>query len=81
VTTEAESSVPNALRSRRCYVRAAFRRGGVGRELVLSLLARMQSNQVVAANAAPGNIPFSEAMASRTIRASENRIPSPDQVR
>jgi GNAT superfamily N-acetyltransferase len=54
--------VPNALRMRRFYVRPAFRGGGVGRELVLSLLARMPSDQMVTANAAPGSVSFWEAM-------------------
>ena len=57
-----EPVVPNALRMRRFYVRPAFRRGGVGRELVLSLLTRVRSNQVVTANVAPGSVPFWEAM-------------------
>jgi GNAT superfamily N-acetyltransferase len=57
-----EPVVPNALRMRRFYVRPAFRRGGVGRELVVSLLARMRSNQLVTVNAAPGSVPFWEAM-------------------
>jgi GNAT superfamily N-acetyltransferase len=33
-----EPVVPNALRMRRFYVRPAFRRGGVGRRLVMALL-------------------------------------------
>jgi GNAT superfamily N-acetyltransferase len=57
-----EPVVPNALRMRRFYVRPAFRRSGVGRELVRSLLARMPSNQVITAYAAPGSVPFWEAM-------------------
>jgi GNAT superfamily N-acetyltransferase len=57
-----EPVVPNALRMRRFYVRPAFRRSGVGRELVRSLLARMRSNQVITVNAAPGSVPFWEAM-------------------
>jgi GNAT superfamily N-acetyltransferase len=54
--------VPNALRMRRLYVRPAFRRGGVGRELVLSLLARRRSDQVVTANVSQGSVPFWEAL-------------------
>jgi GNAT superfamily N-acetyltransferase len=57
-----EPVVPNALRMRRFYVRPAFRRSGVGRELVLSLLARMRSNQLITVNAAPRSVPFWEAM-------------------
>jgi GNAT superfamily N-acetyltransferase len=53
--------VSNALRMRRFCVRPAFRRRNVGRELALSLLTRVRSDQVVTANAAPGSIPFWEA--------------------
>jgi hypothetical protein len=48
----------------------------VDRELVLSLLARMRSNQVVAANTAPGSIPFSEAMGF----THDPRVRKPDSI-
>src|SRR4051794_16681926 len=57
-----EPVLPNAWRMRRFYVRPAFRRGGVGRRLVMALLARAQPNRLITANAAPGSIPFWEAI-------------------
>jgi GNAT superfamily N-acetyltransferase len=67
--------VPNALRMRRLYVRPAFRRGGVGRELVLSLLARRRSDQVVTANVALGSVPFWEALGfTRDLRDGHTHI-------
>ena len=57
-----EPVVSNALRVRRFYVRPTFRRSGVGRELVLLLLTRVRSGQLVTANAAPGSGSFWEAM-------------------
>jgi GNAT superfamily N-acetyltransferase len=54
--------VPSALRMLCFYIQPAFRRGGVGRELVLQLLARMRQNQVVSVNAAAGSVPFWAAM-------------------
>ena len=54
--------VPSALRMRRFYVRPAFRRGGVGRQLVKALLARAKPNQLITANAAPGSVPCWQAI-------------------
>jgi GNAT superfamily N-acetyltransferase len=44
--------VPDALRMRRFYVRPAFRRTGIGREIAQALLERAQSVPVVTLNAA-----------------------------
>jgi GNAT superfamily N-acetyltransferase len=58
-----EPIMPGALRMRRFYVRASFRRGGVGRELASALLARARSaNRAVTVNAAPESIAFWEAL-------------------
>ena len=60
-----EPVVPNALRMRRFYVRPAFRRGGIGRQLVMALLARARPSQLITVNAAPGSIPFWEPLGFR----------------
>ena len=74
-----EAAVPNALRTRRFYVRPAFRRGGVGRELVLQLLAHMRSNRVVSVNAAPGSVPFlgGNGLHARSARGTHTEPPKP----
>jgi GNAT superfamily N-acetyltransferase len=55
--------VPGALRMRRFYVGARFRRRGVGRRLVSALLERALRNAaVVTVNAGTGSIPFWEAL-------------------
>src|SRR5262249_41168234 len=53
--------VANALRMRRFYVRPAFRRGGVGRQLVMALLADVRPGQLVTTNAAPTRGPLLES--------------------
>jgi GNAT superfamily N-acetyltransferase len=50
--------VPDALRMRRFYVRPAFRRSGVGRQLVTALSARAPADQLITVNAAPASVPF-----------------------
>jgi GNAT superfamily N-acetyltransferase len=60
-----ERVVPNALRMRRFYVRPAFRRSGVGRQLAMALLAGAKPNQLITANAAPGSVPFWESIGFR----------------
>jgi GNAT superfamily N-acetyltransferase len=60
-----EPVVPTALRMRRFYVRPAFRRGGIGRQLVMALLTRARPGQLITVNAAPGSIPFWESLGFR----------------
>jgi [ribosomal protein S5]-alanine N-acetyltransferase len=47
---------------RRFYVRPAFRRSGVGRELVTALLARVPAGRLITVNAGPASIPFWESL-------------------
>ena len=55
--------VPGALRMRRFYVRPAFRRAGIGREIALALLeGALQRVRVVTLNAAVESVPFWEAL-------------------
>jgi GNAT superfamily N-acetyltransferase len=55
--------VPEALRMRRFYVRPAFRRTGIGREIALALLeGALQRVRVVTLNAAEKSVPFWEAL-------------------
>jgi len=55
--------VPEALRMRRFYVRPAFRRAGIGREIALALLeGALQRVRVVTLNAAVESVPFWEAL-------------------
>ncbi len=54
--------VPGALRMRRFYVRSAFRRNGVGRQLVMALLAGANGGQSITANAAPASFAFWESV-------------------
>jgi GNAT superfamily N-acetyltransferase len=54
--------VPDALRMRRLYVRPAFHRTGIGREIAQALLERaLRSVPVVTLNAAVESVPFWEA--------------------
>ena len=55
--------VPDALRMRRFYVRPAFRRTGIGREIALALLeGALQRVRVVTLNAAENRVPFWQAL-------------------
>ena len=55
--------VPDALRMRRFYVRPAFRRTGIGREIALALLeGALQRVRVVTLNAAEKSVPFWESL-------------------
>jgi GNAT superfamily N-acetyltransferase len=55
--------VPDALRMRRFYVRPAFRRTGIGREIALALLeGALQRVRVVTLNAAVESVPFWESL-------------------
>ena len=55
--------LPDALRMRRFYVRSAFRRAGIGREIAQVLLERtFRSVRVVTLNAAVDSVPFWEAL-------------------
>ena len=53
--------VPDALRMRRFYVGAAFRRSGIGRRLATALLERAGRRRVTC-NAAIGSVPFWESL-------------------
>ena len=57
-----EPVVPGALRMRRFYVRPAFRRIGVGRQLVTALLAGVDGGRSITVNAAPASIAFWESV-------------------
>jgi GNAT superfamily N-acetyltransferase len=57
-----EPVVPGALRMRRFYVRLAFRRVGVGRQLVTALLAGVGGDGSITVNAAPASIAFWESV-------------------
>ena len=57
-----EPVVPDALRMRRFYVRPAFRRIGVGRQLVTALLAGGNGDRSITVNAAPASIAFWESV-------------------
>jgi GNAT superfamily N-acetyltransferase len=57
-----EPVVPGALRMRRFYVRPAFRRIGVGRQLVTALVAGADGERLITVNAAPASIAFWEKL-------------------
>ena len=58
-----EPTAPDALRMRRFYVRASFRRGGVGRTLAAALLQQAtRTSRMVTVNAAAGSERFWEAL-------------------
>jgi GNAT superfamily N-acetyltransferase len=57
-----EPVVPGASRMRRFYVRPAFRRNGVGSELVTALLAGVDGDRSITVNAAPASIAFWESL-------------------
>jgi GNAT superfamily N-acetyltransferase len=57
-----EPVVFGALRMRRFYVRPAFRRIGVGRQLVTALLAGVDGDRSITVNAAPASIAFWESL-------------------
>jgi ATP diphosphatase len=58
-----EPTIPGALRMRRFYVGAPFRRSGIGRRLAAGLLLQArQSGRMVTVNAATGSEPFWEAL-------------------
>src|SRR6266478_7967443 len=57
-----EPVVPGALRMRRFYVRPAFRRIGVGRQLATAILAGVNGDRSITVNAAPASIAFWEAL-------------------
>jgi GNAT superfamily N-acetyltransferase len=55
--------VPDALRMRRFYVRSAFRRAGLGREIAHALLEKaFRTSRVVTVNAAASSVPFWETI-------------------
>src|SRR5215472_3520955 len=54
---------PDALRMRRFYVRASFRRSGIGRAIAEKLLALARTfGRPVTVNAGVGSVPFWEAL-------------------
>jgi len=58
-----EPGMPGALRMRRFYVRARFRRAGIGRTLATALLERARiTGLLVSVNAAPASAPFWESL-------------------
>jgi GNAT superfamily N-acetyltransferase len=58
-----EPIVPDALRMRRFYVRLAYRRRGIGRELAAALLERAASfTRLVTVNAAPASTGFWDSL-------------------
>jgi len=58
-----EPAIPGALRMRRFYVGAPFRRSGIGRRLAASLLEEArQSGRMVTVNAGAGSVNFWEAL-------------------
>ena len=58
-----EPVLPRALRMRRFYVRALFRRAGIGRTLATALLERARvTGLLVTVNAAPASVPFWESL-------------------
>ena len=59
-----EPVVPDALRMRRFYVRLAFRRSGIGRELATALLERAarSASSLVTVNAAPASAVFWQSL-------------------
>jgi GNAT superfamily N-acetyltransferase len=57
-----EPVVPGALRMRRFYIWPAFRRIGVGRRLVTTLLAGVDGDRSIMVNAAPASTAFWERL-------------------
>jgi len=58
-----EPIVPGALRMRRFYVRRAYRRSGIGRQLATALLERARNAaSLVTVNAAPASTAFWESL-------------------
>jgi MazG family protein len=58
-----EAAIPGALRMRRFYIRAPFRRGGIGRQLARMLFEpALAAGRVVTVNASAGSGPFWEAV-------------------
>jgi 8-oxo-dGTP pyrophosphatase MutT (NUDIX family) len=58
-----DPTVPDASRMRRFYVRAAYRRSGIGRALATALLDYSKSaGRLVTVNAATGSTPFWESL-------------------
>src|SRR5438046_345293 len=57
-----EPVVPGAFRMRRFYVRPAFRRIGVGRQLVTALLAGVEGDRSITVNSGPASIAFWESL-------------------
>jgi len=58
-----DPTVPDASRMRRFYVRAAYRRSGIGRALAAALLEHSKSaGRLVNVNAATGSTPFWESL-------------------
>ena len=70
-----EPAIPGALRMRRFYVRAPYRRSGVGKRLAARLLEpAMRTGQVVTVNAGGGSEPFWEALGFAPDRRDRHRV-------
>jgi GNAT superfamily N-acetyltransferase len=57
-----EPAIAGALRMRRFYVRSAFRRTGLGRQIARALLAGVSADRLVTVNAAPASFSFWESL-------------------
>jgi GNAT superfamily N-acetyltransferase len=57
-----EPVVPDAVRMRRFYVRPAFRRRSIGRQLATALLTRVSAGRLITVNAAPASFCFWESL-------------------
>ena len=81
-----EAAIPGAFRMRRFYVRAPFRRAGIGRALAAGLLEpAIRTGRVVTVNAGAGSAPFWEALGfaadprdgyTHILRPAPTKIPS-----
>jgi GNAT superfamily N-acetyltransferase len=61
-----DPAIPGALRMRRFYVRPSHRRGGIGRQLAVTLLAAAtRSGRPITVNAATGSVQFWESLGFR----------------
>ena len=54
--------VPGAARMRRFYIRLAFRRRSIGRQLATALLTRVSAGRLITVNAAPASFSFWESV-------------------
>jgi GNAT superfamily N-acetyltransferase len=69
-----EPVITGAVRMRRFYVRPAFRRSGVGRELARALLSNVSASRLITVNAAPASIFSGNRSVLRRMLATGTRI-------